>query len=332
MFGDGWTALILGETVNPFNLAMPDFREWQGPPPLVPGKARSSDADGEFGTTRKRAGQSGCAEDERPTWAQADATNRAEALEGWSKVVVWMVPDSPLAAQILNTQEEKSASQSVADTFRSKATGTILKRLASIRQYGRWLAVAQSSAEPSEETTCYQYVRTLADEGAAPTRGEGFVEAMKFVLGLSGWGARIPQVVSLRVGAAAELLSRKQAVVKRAALSSKLVAELELYVCGTGDARQKVFAGTFLFMIHARLRFSEVVRLSQEPTLDLVEGFGFVEAGVKSDLVKSGQSKKRRGHTVPLVSAWFAASSTGFRHVVSEAHADWLGRGVSEVR
>ena len=72
-------------------------------------------------------------------------------------------------------------------------------------------------------------------------------------------------------------------------------------MCGTGDNRQRVVAGTFLFMIHARLRFSEVVRLSHEPTLFLVEGFGFIKAGVKSDLVKSGQSKKRRRHTVPLV-------------------------------
>ena len=177
LFGDGWTALILGETVSPYSLAAAVFRAWQGPPPPFPGKARSSDAGGALGAKRERAGQIGSARDRRPTWAQADATNSAKALEGWSKVVVWMLPDSPLAAQILNTEAEERASQSVADTFRSKATATILKRLTAIRQYGRWLAVARSSAEPCEEATCHQHVRTLADEGAAPTRSEAFVEA-----------------------------------------------------------------------------------------------------------------------------------------------------------
>ena len=112
--------------MNQFNLALPDFREWQGPPPPVLGKARSSDADGELGTPRKWAGQIGCTGAEGPTWEQADATNRAEALEGGR------VEGARLAACSADPEHRGGQERCAdVDTFCSKATGTILKRLAS---------------------------------------------------------------------------------------------------------------------------------------------------------------------------------------------------------
>ena len=57
-----------------------------------------------------------------------------------------------------------------------------------------------------------------------------------------------------------------------------MVAEMELYVTGDGDEWQRVMAGTFLYMVYARLRLTQVVRLEKEPELDVVDGVDFIEA------------------------------------------------------
>ena len=301
LFGGGWTSSILGETSDPFNLAVQEFRPWSGPVPPIPQvHIDSAQSSGRIANPLEEV--LGSSMGKRRTWAEEDSRSRAKAVREWYELFLRLVPASPLAAQLREDVEEADAIRTLEDTLRSKSTGTLQKRLTSLLQYESWKGVADPKRQPLEEASCYRYVCALVDEGAAATRGQSFVDAVRFVFGLSGLQERIQVVISGRCeGASQQLLSRKRSLTKRSPLTASQVAEMELYVTGDGDERQRVVARSFLYMVHARLRLSEVVRLQEEPELDVVDGVGFIEAQTVSDVIKSGQTKRRRGFKVPLV-------------------------------
>lgn len=331
LFGDGWTGFILGDTTDPLGLApaLGQALSWAGAEPAAPigpgataapaASGAGIDFAGGLPALRKRRG--GGLERQLPALVEQEEARRLPLVAELGEALVRFVPHSP-TAQILFAEDDPALyAASLLDIARPKATGTLERRLISLRLYARWHAVARPGRRGELlELSLYLYLRALQDEAAPPTRAAAMVEAVRFLLGLAGLSNEIPFFVSKRVeGAALASADRKPVRVQRAPLPHKVVAQLETFVVDDGDVGQRIMAGAFLFLVHARMRWSDLAKVSQEPFLDLdASGIGFVESTAQSQLLKSGRSKKRRGLAVPLVGL---AEGVGGRPWAST----WLG-------
>ena len=80
---------------------------------------------------------------------------------------------------------------------------------------------------------------------------------------------------------------------------------MEHFLISEASDQEAVVLGGFLFMVHARARYSDVVRIAAEPLLDICGGLGYVEAQAHSEHTKSGQGRARRRRIVPVVGSAF---------------------------
>ena len=181
------------------------------------------------------------------------------------------------------------------DAFCGKATATLEKRASSLKLYLRAAVSAPGRPVPLDEPTVYRYVRALAEECAPASRAQSFVEALRFLVGTWGCKVSLPDVLSARVlGATQASSDRKRLLRQRPPLTASVVGQLEAYLFADADPGDRLVAGLALFLVHARFRFYDAVRLCVEPTVAETGGTGFFECSAVSDHLKSGRTKRRR--------------------------------------
>jgi len=200
----GWRGLCgvaLGDpaaAVDPFRLAsIPDL-SWKGEVPPIPQPARG---DGKRGGPEEDHEPSGI--EERPSrkaartelqvktgrgsWKDVDKSRRAKALAGWEHLLAACPGATELGTQLADAEDQAEAQDTLRFAFQEKATATLEKRLSSLTLYARWARAAGFKGPlPQSEAEVYKYVRELEANQAPPTRAQGFVEALRFLIGVGG--------------------------------------------------------------------------------------------------------------------------------------------------
>ena len=317
----GFVGLGLGDPIagiDPFGVLSSPPLEWRGPVPPVPAAAPSvAPPAAEQGRAtgpatvqplhRAGAREELTAKEGKGNWKEEERQRRSKILTGWEEVLVDDPSASDLGRQLSDAEDVKEAADTLRYAFADKATATLEKRLGSIHLYGRWArAVGMQGALPKTEADVYRYVRALEDALAPPSRAQSFVEAVRFTFGVAGADARIKELLSSRVlGATLASSERKRLLKQCAPLSVRALAGLEHLVIHAASPKEAVMAGTFAFLCHARARYSDLVRVQTEPTLDVSGGQGYIETKATSEHMKTGRAKKRRRREVPIVGLAF---------------------------
>ena len=289
-------------------MATPDYG-LAGPVPPVPAgrsatptTAAARAATGSGGAARGDGGWALEVPEGRSDWKSRDERRRAAALRGWAELLALDPGASVLSRQAADARDEGEAADSLKFAFAAKATSTLEGRLSSMSLFSRWArGTGADSYLPTREDIIFDYVRTLEAERAPATRAQAFLESVRFARGVAGLEVDLAVVLSGRVtGAALASADRKRVLVKCDPLPAAAVAFMELRVAEAKDPVETVMLGGFLFAVHARLRYGDLVRINVEPGLDVESGQGFIETIAHSELTKSGQAAKRRRRAVPV--------------------------------
>ena len=210
--------------------------------------------------------------------------------------------------------------QSFSDAFRSKATGTLLKRASSLERYFRW-AVENQIASPLSvgESVIYDYLSYLRSAESAATSASHFVEALRFLHSVANLCRMdLPTVLSARVqGVARDMYLGKRPLEQKPQLTVEMVSALESF-CSRADPQDAVICGQLLFCLHSCARWSDGQRLKsievqeqQDETVLIADALG----------AKTATTKEAKTRLIPYV-----AVGTGLRHswasVWAEARKD----------
>ena len=114
-----------------------------------------------------------------------DVDDRVAAVAGLTDIMDRFFMHAPILERIF---EEDGCldpgSDSITSLFFVKSTGTLQKRLASLRIYSRWFATeGLQAAQFLEEGVVFRYVRFLFNENAPATRASSLREALNFMGG-----------------------------------------------------------------------------------------------------------------------------------------------------
>ncbi|CAE7629352.1 unnamed protein product [Symbiodinium sp. CCMP2592] len=152
-------------------------------------------------------------------------------------------------------------------------------RAASLAHYARWRASVglDPAVFPLDEAEAYLYVCFLRSEGAPRSRAPRFREAINFAGAMLG--ADVSDASSsARIQGAANPQVQAVVVRKKVPLTVAQVRALEEFVLHSDNDLAAVLAGYALYCLHGRLRWSDAQHTEAEPTLDVHEGKGFLNA------------------------------------------------------
>jgi len=180
---------------------------------------------------------------------------------------------------------------SIREVMETKSTATLMTRASSWTLYLGWCKTAHVDPTPLTEEGVNAYLRYAAV--VAPTRGQQFLEVVGFAGHLLN--IEVDQVFTPRArGIAAGGLKRKRETHKMKPFLATTVARWERMM--DEDAADEelsntrlvlgVVRGFLLWLVHARLRFSDAARQTKEPTLDLDSlGDGVLRGGGRTRTV-----------------------------------------------
>ena len=224
-------------------------------------------------------------------WHDSRNEARAAALQSWKALILSSGRSTALGASIMadieaagGQESEELVFQSVRDAFAGKSVSTLRSRANSLLCYARFKATLSLNdiepVFPMSEGSVYAYLSHLRREGAPRSRLGRMLEAIGFSKTLIG--ADVDEILrSPRIrGACAR--SEPVPVRKKSPLSVEEVVFLEkLAADPLGDA-DCIIAGFVCFVLHCRLRWSDAMCTLREPSIDVTEGRGFLDAELYS--------------------------------------------------
>ncbi|CAE7793477.1 unnamed protein product [Symbiodinium sp. CCMP2592] len=154
------------------------------------------------------------------------------------------------------------------DVFARKATSTLRSRAGSLLQYARWqrATFGENQLFPASEDRLYQYTCYLRAEGAPASRGERFIQSIRFAHSLLQCAGDLsmlsPRVIGYTIAGV-----EKRPIVKKWPLKVHQLRKLEQLACGEPSALS-IFAGFLCVLVHGRLRFSDGQMCFEEPELE----------------------------------------------------------------
>ena len=215
------------------------------------------------------------------SWVASENKKLNLALQCWKVIVMNSTSHTNLGRLLMQCIEHGRSDdyiwQVVSDTFSNKAVGTLRARSASLLAFGRWKRISTgvdtSGVFPISEVMAYDYLCDLRLRRSAPSKGKRFVEALGFAKeSLAQMWTRFS---SLRVATGGESSMPK----KKIPLTVQQLAFLE-QLAMSGQGQESIFAGYMCFIVHCRLRWSDGQHCITEPTMDVFEGRGFLEAAL----------------------------------------------------
>jgi hypothetical protein len=219
------------------------------------------------------------------SWVASEDRKLNDALQCWRVIVLDSTSNTELGNLLMQCIElgkgDDYVWQVVKDAFANKSTATLKSRAASLLAFGRWKKTAMINEPggifPITEMMAYEYLCDLRRMKAAPSKGKRFLESVGFSKGLLG--ADVEKVLnSSRVkGVAAGF--QFEPTKKKSPLTVEQVLVLEKLTM-FGQGQEAIFAGYICFLTHCRLRWSDGQHCIKEPTLDLHDGRGFIEAAL----------------------------------------------------
>lgn len=251
--------------------------------------------------------------------ARENSDERTHALKRLKFLIMWDPDATKLAASLSGAatrqMDDAVVQQSFSDAFRSKATGTLSKRVGSLERFFRWATDNQISSPFSVgEDVVYDYLNHLRSEGSAATSASHFVEALRFLHGTTTLNMMdVTAVLSSRVqGVARDMFLGKRPLEQKPQLTVVMVVSLEEF-CGKAAPQDAVVCGQILFCLHSGARWSDGQRLKsielqeqQDETILIADALG----------AKTATSKEAKTRLIPYV-----AIGSGLRHNWARA---WL--------
>ena len=202
-----------------------------------------------------------------------DVDDRTAAVSGLVDIMETYFSHAPILEQIFAEDGcLDPVSDSITALFFVKSTGTLQKRLASLRIYGRWFVT--EGLEKSlflEENIVFRYTRFLYNENAPATRASSLREALNFMGGILSLSLKSMQESRRIKGMCCRLQRSAHAVRQRDPLSQEMLVQLEKLLvseaaAGTIDA---VLASTTLFGVYSRARVGDMRRCEVEPYVQM---------------------------------------------------------------
>ena len=239
-------------------------------------------------------------------WPQQDDMMRQKAVARWTGILK-RFPEHFRVGRLILADMARNAPESgpfkvISDILTKKSTKTLLARAGSVLLYIHYCDVSGILAFPLEEEAVYGYFSFLEATKAPPSRADGFLQAVGFMIGTVEPDGGNEVYKSERIRGSSMLQKLTMARVKRRKpYTVEQVAWLEYIVQHGKDLRDRVAAGYVLFMVYARVRNSDT-RSCRSITCDFVPGsqtLGYVQVDV--DDTKTGRSAEKRRALMPTV-------------------------------
>ncbi|CAE7708446.1 slc10a7 [Symbiodinium sp. CCMP2592] len=151
--------------------------------------------------------------------------------------------------------------------FAKKSTNTLLNRVSSLQRLAAWTLKAFPH-EPLSEPLVFLYCQHVTSQQPSSSAPDQLCQALNFSEGSLGLQVPAARLVSPKVQGLAHQSLRKQKPSKQApALSTDQVRWLQSFSVSDESQHECYLAATFLFMVYARARHSDVKR-SQKLIID----------------------------------------------------------------
>ena len=236
--------------------------------------------------------------DFRPTDAQAE---RQAALTKWDQVVR-LLPRlfDPTVLSQLHNEDFVVELGNLDLIFSKKSTSTLMSRASSMLRFCSWI-LRTFPEEVVSEPILFLYCQKLRKEKKDTSGPDQLLQALNFCAGTLGLSVPVAELRSARVTGLAHQCLRAQESTKQAQpLTKDQVQWLEHLARQGEDAYEKLLASSFLLMVYARARHSDV-RRAVKILLDAGSDFihGFVELVVQDP--KQSRASRRRRLMLPVV-------------------------------
>ncbi|CAE7637842.1 unnamed protein product, partial [Symbiodinium microadriaticum] len=251
-------------------------------------------------------------------WKPQDSqAERQAALSKWSQLLRAVPHLFPEETQLEIVHEDNQVELGNLDLrFAKKSTNTLLSRVSSLQRFAAW-KLKCFPHEPLSESVVFLYCEHLKQKQPDSSAPDQLCQALNFTDGVLGLQAPARTLVSSRVQGLAHQCMRQQKPPKQAPpLTTDQVRWLQTFAQSDEPQYERYLAATFLFMIYARARHSDV-RRSQTISVDCDDAGKalYIECSVLNP--KQSKASRRRNMFLPLV-----APTQG---ICSEAWAtEWL--------
>lgn len=208
---------------------------------------------------------------------ETDDALRERAVFTWRMIAESDLEATKVGRTLLKLSEQLATNaaikNSIDDVFATKSTATLVKRGGSILSFVHW-ARSNNRWRPLlfEEELVYEYVCEIRSQGAAPSKGQSFIQALNFASCLLGSPAAWDAAHSSRViGACHAMAIAKRPLTQAVPLTVKQVRILESLTSHAPDLADRCASGYMTFCIYACCRFSDPMYAS-EVKYDLCSG------------------------------------------------------------
>jgi len=271
-------------------------KHWDGPVGTaldVKDKVRAADeggADSHLPAKRPRLGM---------RTSEVDAV-KAPVIMKWMAFLDGMPEESNLEFIFAGIASHGERGVVIGDIFAGKSAATLRKRLQSLMRFRK--EASPGSLLTSEEDV-YRYVTTLSGTaGTGATASSSFLQGLRLLSGCFEVDATKVLVSRRVLGSAKNLLLMKKPTRQRDPLTADQLIILEQAARDSLDDQEKIWAGGLCFMVYARLRGSDSMRVSGID-IDIIEEEGhengFVEANALA--TKGATTTARKTQFLPVV-------------------------------
>ena len=246
-----------------------------------------------------------------------DVKDRNRSLDAWCVISDAMGPAFHMVMKMGGKLDREGAEV----LFAAKASGTLAVRASAWNLFLRYCKEVGSEPAMLDEEAAHGYLEHLRAKGLSASRGDSFLRACNFALGICGFNRGLEIHSSARCrGAAALSLKDKKEWRQRNPLKVLWIEAAEKEVvdvaegAGSFSKPEAELLGFFLFTTHTRSRCSDAARITSEPTLDEAEGShaalaSFIEASSLGEATKTGAAKRAK-LAVPVVGLSLGVSAT----------------------
>ena len=216
---------------------------------------------------------------------------------------MFMPEDCAVGRSLMNVagqlEPEETITATFCDVFAPKSTATLVKRSSDFYALAEWIVKQGCRPLSFSEKELYAYLQVLRQAGAAPTKADSTLQAVRFVIGILGASMQVSLVVSSRCKGAARAMFETKAPLRQAIpLRAEQVWKLEKLMAWSTDKHLLCVCGFLLFCIYSSSRIGDATRL-EKVSFSKAGPVHLVEA--QSLLHKGGNTQQRRTKFLPLM-------------------------------
>ena len=206
--------------------------------------------------------------------------------------------------------------------FSKKSTSTLVSRASAMLRFGSWV-VKNFPAEAISESMVFLYCKKLRTDKQASSAPDQLLQALNFCSGTIGLSLPLAELRSSRTTGLAHQCLRAQGPTKQARpLTATQVLWLEHMARQADDAYERLLASSFLLMLYARARHSDMRRTVK---IDIDSGSDFISGFVELTVQEPKQSKaaRRKRLMLPVVAPLMGIGDRPWGSAWQSARKHW---------